>query len=351
MTSARTPFADHFVFTKKAVYMQRIGDLVRSGHSSYVQGRVDIEKAGFLVGKFEGRYSISRTKLESSRARRAGKSSTRLLLLLQEGQGDLDWVLLHVHGVKLDSSEKWRDAISDRVTVTGYELVRLTKPDEPRPVWTWRYTKSRHDELRNEIIACIRQRKDRDLVRLIETTWRTPGFYGAREQVKKFKELILSEWRRSRGAKDELPDIPVRIGYLRRLSDVGLKLSTLRRQTLTEKRAVLAPTPGLQIPVRTQPTVDEDGQLNWFAFLGRDTRVEDLNVDVVARLEEIVARRMRHSTSAADIQVAAHEWLTSFLGWPQPRFMCSRPADIVVDPRGLVEVIRTLGDLPDEIFQ
>ena len=175
MTSARTPFADHFVFTKKAVYMQRIGDLVRSGHSSYVQGRVDIEKAGFLVGKFEGRYSISRTKLESSRARRAGKSSTRLLLLLQEGQGDLDWVLLHVHGVKLDSSEKWRDAISDRVTVTGYELVRLTKPDEPRPVWTWRYTKSRHDELRNEIIACIRQRKDRDLVRLIETTWRTPG--------------------------------------------------------------------------------------------------------------------------------------------------------------------------------
>ena len=112
---------------------------------------------GFLVGKFEGRYSISRTKLESSRARRAGKSSTRLLLLLQEGQGDLDWVLLHVHGVKLDSSEKWRDAISDRVTVTGYELVRLTKPDEPRPVWTWRYTKSRHDELRNEIIAwCLR---------------------------------------------------------------------------------------------------------------------------------------------------------------------------------------------------
>ncbi|MBK6865986.1 MAG: hypothetical protein IPG91_22020 [Ideonella sp.] len=72
--------------------------------------------------------------------------------------------------------------------------------------------------------------------------------------------------------------------------------------------------------------------MNWFAFLGRDIRVEDLNVEVVALLEEIVARRMRNSTSAADIQVAAHEWLTSFLGWPQPRFMYSRPADIVCRP-------------------
>ena len=210
--------------------MQRIADLVRSGHTSYVQGVISIEKAGFLADKFETRYATSVTKLQASRARQAGGSSTRLLFLVQEIEANqLHWILLQYPGETPDIVEKWRDAVSDRITLTGYELVRLTKSNEAKPVWTWRYTRNRHDDLRNQFIACIRQKRDRDLAQLIHTAWRTPGFHGAREQVKKFTDLINTEWKRSRGAGEPRPEIPSRIGYVRRLPDIGLQLSTLRR--------------------------------------------------------------------------------------------------------------------------
>ena len=230
MKADATLFIDHFVFTKKTVYMQRISDLVGTGHIHYVQGVVDIEKAGFLAGKFEARYTICQTKLQASRSRKAGMPSTRLRFLRRnENTTELDWILLQAPGGELDKSEKWRNALEDRVSVTGYELVRITKPNEPRPVWTWRYSRVQHDELRNSIIQGIRQKRDRDLQALIHSIWRSPGFAGIREQVKKFDSLIKVEWKRARKASEQMPDIPTRIGYVRRLKDVGSKLSTLRR--------------------------------------------------------------------------------------------------------------------------
>jgi hypothetical protein len=210
--------------------MQRISDLVGTGHVHYVQGVVDIEKAGFLAGKFETRYAICQTKLQASRARKAGMSSTRLRFLRRsENTTELEWILLQAPGSEPDQSEKWRNALEDRVSVTGYELVRITKPNEPRPVWTWRYSRVRHDELRNSLIQSIRQKRDRELEALIHSIWRSPGFAGIREQVKKFDSLIKFEWQRARKASEQMPDIPTRIGYVRRLKDVGCKLSTLRR--------------------------------------------------------------------------------------------------------------------------
>ena len=235
MKTDTTLFIDHFVFTKKTVYMQRISDLVGTGHIHYVQGVVDIEKAGFLAGKFEARYAICQTKLQASRARKAGMSSTRLRFLRRsENAIELDWILLQAPGNEPDPSEKWRNALQDRVSVTGYELVRITKPNEPKPVWTWRYSRVRHDELRNSIIQGIRQKRDRDLETLIHSIWRSPGFAGIRDQVKKFDSLIKVEWKRARKASEQMPDIPTRIGYVRRLKDVGAKLSTLRRNIVAK---------------------------------------------------------------------------------------------------------------------
>lgn len=189
--------------------MQRAADLVRTGHTAYVQGQISIDRAGFLAEKFEARYCISKTKLQASRARQVGGASTRLLFLTQESCAvQLHWLLLHYPGDVADTAEKWRDAISDRITITGYELVRLTKPNESNPVWTWRYCRTRQDELRSQFIACIRQKRDRDLAQLIHTTWRTPGFHGAREQVKKFSDLIKAEWKRTRGADEAIPGRP-----------------------------------------------------------------------------------------------------------------------------------------------
>lgn len=236
MKASATPFTDHFVFTKKTVYMQRIADLIGTGHIYYVQGIVAIEKAGFLAGKFDVRYEICQTKLQASRGRKAGKSSTRLLFLHPAAEAtELEWVLVHFPSETLDESEKWRSALQDRISVTGYELMRTTKPREPRPVWTWRYSRSRQEHLRNAIIQSIRERRDTDLEQLIHSIWRSPGFAGIREQVKKFGVLIKHEWKRTRKSSERMPDIPSRIGYVRRLKNVGMKLSTLRRNTSLEK--------------------------------------------------------------------------------------------------------------------
>lgn len=217
-----------FIFTRKTAFMQRIADLVRTGHRSYVQGLISAPKAQALEQKFQERHQIRRSKLEASRARKLGSSTSRLLFWWPgKDAEDFIWILLHQHGKQPDTTERWRDALQDRITVTGYELVRLTKPTEPNPVWTWRYSRTRHDELREQLIQVIRSKRDAELVLLIDQIWRTPGFAGSRDQIKKFKDLIIAEWKRSRHRSEPIPLLPQHIGYVRRVQDKGLPCSQL----------------------------------------------------------------------------------------------------------------------------
>jgi hypothetical protein len=218
-----------FILTKKTVFMQRICDLVRTGHNHYVQGTIPLEKAGFLAAKFEQRFQVERNKLESSRARKRGEHSARLLFWLPEESEQVHWILLFCPGSVIDESEKWRYALSDLIQLTGYQLVRLTKSGADHPVWTWRYTRSRYDELREAIVQAIRRKRDDELRQLIHTLWRSPGFSGIREQVKKVGDVIRSEWKRTRGKNETMPEIPSRLGYVRRLPDIGLPWSELMK--------------------------------------------------------------------------------------------------------------------------
>lgn len=203
--------------------MQRIADIVRTGHRNYVMGSIPASKAQALECKFQDRHNVRRNKLEASRARKSGLATNRLLYWWPgKGSDQFIWILLHQDGSVSDSTERWRDATKDRIVLTGYELVRITKPAEPKPVWTWRYSRVRHDELRQQIINAIRTRHDAELQNLINSIWRTPGFAGARDQVKKFKTLITSEWQRSRRKSEPAPTLPGHIGYVRRIEDKGL---------------------------------------------------------------------------------------------------------------------------------
>lgn len=80
--------------------------------------------------------------------------------------------------------------------------------------------------LRHAIVRAVRARRDDELRQLVNSIWRTPGFSAARAQVKKMGRLIEGEWKRSRGT-DPMPVLPTRIGYVRRLSDIGVKLSSI----------------------------------------------------------------------------------------------------------------------------
>lgn len=232
--TAMKKLPDPFVITKKTVLMQRLADLVRSGHREYVFGSIPLDQAARLAGKFDQLYRVDQTRLEASRQRKEGHSSFRLLLLLQEN-GDAPqvlWWLLRTAGTGPAEAEreKWRDANKDRIELTGYELVRQPRPGKATAAWTWRYTKEREADLRDTLVHAIRTKRDAEVRQLIHTIWRTPGFAAARAQVKKMGQLIEGEWKRSRPKEAEaMPEIPARLGYVRRLANVGATLSTLSK--------------------------------------------------------------------------------------------------------------------------
>lgn len=224
-------FSNPFAFTYKTPFMQRIADVVRSGHLQYALGTIPLEKAGFLAHKFETQFKTHLGKVESCRARKRGEPSARLLFLLQADDDHLTWVLLFQPGSVPDQSgQKWRDALTDKIILTGYELVRHTRPGSKKPAWTWRYTLKQYDLLRDSIVSAIRNKQDEGLRQLIHSISRSPGFAGVRDQVKKLKDLIKAEWKRRRAKSEPMPTMPHH-GYARRLPDRGCRLSELRLST------------------------------------------------------------------------------------------------------------------------
>ena len=65
----------------------------------------------------------------------------------------------------------------------------------------------------------IRTKNDEQLRQVIYNLYRSPSFGGVREQVKSAASLIKEEWKRTRGTKEGMPEIPKALGYVRRLAD------------------------------------------------------------------------------------------------------------------------------------
>lgn len=225
--------SNQFVFTKKTALMQRLADLVRGGHVRYVCGTIQLEKAAQLATKFDRLYQPNLPRLQAHRRRAQGEATARLLWWQDASKPEqLTWFLLLTDGeLTVDGLESWRDPLNTktRIHLTGYELVRLTKPTEPKPVWTWRYDKQRLQDLRDQLVTVIRLKHDHEVERLIAMLWASPGFAGIREQVKGCGELIRAEWKRSRGSSDNMPVIPTRLGYVQRLADKGVMLNQLEK--------------------------------------------------------------------------------------------------------------------------
>lgn len=226
--SAQDTRAIH-VFQKKSAFLQRIADLVRSGHSHYVCGATSAEKYAKLHEKFSLRYEINRSHLQACRARAKGLASYRLLGWWDEISWQVQWVLLVHSGIDgLAPGERWRDAHQDKITFTGYELVRLTRSGSQQPAYTWRYTKETLESLRAGCIQAIRHHNEKKLQCLIEMIWRSVGFRGVRDQVKGIAKLIRGEWSRHRGNAVP-PSLPNHLGYVRRVPDRWISLGQIPR--------------------------------------------------------------------------------------------------------------------------
>lgn len=220
-----------FVFTKKAPFMQRIADLVRTGHTRYITGDIPVNKAGFFAAKMDFHYGCYKTSMSQFYIRKAGNCSARLLFYYANGNPNLRWILLITLGNFLtpDSGhERWISVTEERVNITGYELVRYIRAGKTDPSWTWRYSKKREAEIRLAILTAIRRHHTHELLQIVDTIWRSPAFHGVREQVKKLESFIKAEWQRT--SSGEVPALPKGLGYVRRLPDKGKRLTEILKE-------------------------------------------------------------------------------------------------------------------------
>lgn len=230
MSSNKVTSSNPFVFFSKAAFMQRISDVVRTGHNFYFMGELPIEKVAGFYSKMSAFYLIDEGKHIASRKRKAGFASFRLFLARFNAEDpNITFIMLRTDGdiPALAKKENWRDALVDKINLTGYELVRHTRNGASKPSWSWRYTKQQEIDLREAIVSAIRRKSDKDLSFLISQVAGTMGFAIARDQAKKICVLVQREWKRHRNITEKHPALPKRFGYVQRLPDVGRSLSDL----------------------------------------------------------------------------------------------------------------------------
>ncbi|MEL5849995.1 MAG: hypothetical protein U7M05_11635 [Candidatus Igneacidithiobacillus chanchocoensis] len=223
------PANDPFIFTRKTVYMQRLGDAVRAGALHYISGTIPLAKVPFLVKKFAARYRINLGKIADHRARHAGEDVARWLGWYDEKTALVHWALFYFPGKTICREERWLNPFDARIRLTGYELVRITKKGAKAPVITWKYTREQYRWLHDQIVFSIRGRQDAVLDQLIFSLSKSPGFAGVREQVKGLWSIVKAEWKRVRSKHEPPPKIPPTLGYVRRLPDVGMPWSQLMK--------------------------------------------------------------------------------------------------------------------------
>lgn len=214
------------VIVHKTVFLQRLADFVRMGYGSWVDGYCEPSAAAGLARKFARYYATDLDRHRRCRARKLGEASAVLLMHELNGEGRLLFVLLLTRGTHpaRQLEPRLQSALdpAHRLVVDQFELVRLTRRDSVKPVYTWRLEKSAYEKMRSRVIDTVRRGSDRDIRQLIVSMYRTPGFSGVRSQIGKCCQLFRNEWKRSR--KGPCPAFPRKLFYVSRLRVISVPL-------------------------------------------------------------------------------------------------------------------------------
>lgn len=228
-----------YVHIKPAVWMQRVVDLVRTGHHWYIAGVCPLERLPELHEKLDRIYDHGMTRMQASRHRRAGGSTARFLSVIRPDGREVDWILLRTNGdlppLAKDIRERWRDPRKDRIEYRDYEIFQMTKIGIGKPVWTWKFKRDYVNNAREAIIHAIRSNRFEMVNYFLSPILKSPGFAGIRQEVKKFRELVVSEWRKGGKPINKMPEMPPIVGYIRKLADKTEKVSVLLKKLQTNE--------------------------------------------------------------------------------------------------------------------
>ncbi len=233
-----TSHYDPPVFRHKTTLMQRTLDYVRLGYHWHTSGSVPLSKAAVFARKFRDLYLVHLSADQRYRRKKAGLGNAALLLWqAPEAPDAVTFILLVTDGDHpAHKLEQLNDAHhkNQHITLTGYELVRLTKSGTDNPVWTWRMTDASYEAWRLRIIRACRTDVQQPARQAWHSLYGTTGFSGARSQVGKLVALFRAEWRRNKGDKSAF--FPkARLGYIQRLKDDSRPLNSAIRSIATIK--------------------------------------------------------------------------------------------------------------------
>lgn len=215
------------VILHKTTLLQRLADLVRLGYDSWTAGTVPLHSASRLATKFADYYATNLSTDQRYRRKRDGRGNAQLLLWREyDTSPEVHWFLLVTAGDHpAHAHERLRDALSDRVMVTGYELVQQTRAGQAKPAWTWRMTTDHYEAWRGSMVEVVRSHADRALTQIWQSLHRSPGFAPIRKQVRKVAALSRAEWRRTRSGP--FPEPRIKVPYVSRLRHETIPLRVL----------------------------------------------------------------------------------------------------------------------------
>lgn len=222
------------VLLTKSVFLQRCADFVRFGGYRYVSGVVPYARAAALARKFRDTYLVHISKDMRYRRKRAALGNAHLLLWQHDESAlELTFVLLVTDGDHpAHVLERLSDARVQRLTITGYELVRQTRAGATSKFsWTWRMTETTYQGWRDRVRIAMRTREDLLLRQAWYSLHRVPGFAPIRQQAKKIEALMRGEHKRVR--RGPFPFQNTRIRYISRLAVLSKPLSAVLAESST----------------------------------------------------------------------------------------------------------------------
>lgn len=189
------------VHKSKVDAMQKILNYVSRGYVFYTSSSVLKAKWDGFATKMVKLYEVDRTTQQRYRAKDKGHSNVVLVAFTSKKDTHVHFVMLATAGNENDAifvCEKMHDVTNKqtRLTLSGYELLKLSRKGSEKPRLTWRMTRETMDGWKSRIKGAVRSKSRDAIAQCIWSLERVAGFHAARQQAFELSRLLENELKR-----------------------------------------------------------------------------------------------------------------------------------------------------------
>jgi hypothetical protein len=207
----------------KRAAMRILLEVVQRGSRNWISGTVTADKALAFAQKMNELYATGANQAQRSYAKSKGLANTTLIMYPDDSELIRFWLLVSPGSGVINDREKLQDSHNKRSLLLWGNQYQLEHMQRPRTHaggrgWTWALSQERYAALE----AAMQQHASRpgghperrdNLISLVQSLMRMPGFYGIRQQQIALLGLGRVTWSRSHAADDRYP-WPDKVPYL-----------------------------------------------------------------------------------------------------------------------------------------